>query len=1058
MNEAVITPYLVLAQQLAENLALEPTLPQISRQLPTLTFPLLSNLAEHGEVTGRNNPRFGWAILAITHAAAQHQPQQQLQAQAAWHLSRAANQWVRPKRATEAITQARQLFDNEQSGWLAACRWQQYALPWTIPNFSEAVSQLTQAQHDLAQAGFDHWLAHCQLSLAYAHILTNNHLQANQLLDKCETTFANLSFEAACCWLFRASSLRRRNEYEPAIDYLQRANTLFGEWQAPVYATMANYQLALCLWASGKNGQVAEQMLTATAEKFRSYDLPLWSAMALNGLTAIYRSSGRLTEASNANETIRAIYQTSDPIIGLQADNLSEAAILERDKGNYAQALFYLFQAEKLYQQLEAGHHFAAFTLLLSGNLYALSGRYQRALHTLEKALIYFQQTNHPDRLAQCHIYLSHVWQQLGQFEQAHHYLQQALTYYQTQQQTPWRMTILNRQAHIFLQEKRPTEAIKVLTQTIELARQPEEIAYLADALRLLGEVNLMQGNPARAYPLLNEAQQIFETLEMVIEQAFTQLAWGDYFYSQQLWQAAEKGWQTAWELNQARLPEVDWRACAGLAKLAEQNGQWETALSHYYRLSEALGKMGRDLWQTNLYLTRPEQSLTPAIHLTLAREQHTDCLRFIEQSKAQIVTRQLLLPNPTLPHHHQHQTLKAEINWLKAKIRVNWESRPGRIHPISHLQLTQQLKSKMEAYDQLLSQLERSQQPADGLVPPFHWQHFQRLANGILGFHWAAISYYFLENSLSYALLTPTGCQTGQRELSADVSFILESLLNSGRATTHLTDPDLETLGEWLFPPAIRPYLQTDTTLLISPHTELHHLPWPILLIDDKPLVTKAIPVIVPSLQYLELLWQRPPTTTQSSESGLLIAISDFQGRYPPLPGARQEAIILQQIMGYCQLLSNEQATWENLQAHRPLTAYNFLHIASHAFHDRHTGRISGVALYDQDIWHDELEQIAPLPTLVTLSACSGSQSLIRSGDQPVGLATTCLATGAQTVLGSLWPIEDNGLTNLIADFYKNYLTSHRPALSLALSQRQAWQQHRPVKHWGGFICVGQP
>lgn len=1061
MNEDIVAPYLVVAQQLAHDLALESVLAQTSRQLPPLTLPLLTNLAERGEVTGRENPRLGWAILAVAHAAAHHHPQQQLQAQAAWHLARAANQWVRPQRVAEAITQAQRLFGQNQPGWLAACQWQQYALPWTIPNFSEAISQLSQALQQLEAAGFDHWLPYCRLSLAYAHILTNDHAQANQLLQACESAFADQPFERACCWLFRASSLRRRDQHPQAIDYLQRAKALFIEWHAPVYASMADFQWALSLWASGQDSQQAEQLLTDAAQKFEVYDLPLWTAMALNGLTAIYRSSGRLAEASQTNEKARTIYQTNDPVPGLQADNLSEAAILERDKGNYPQALFYLFQAEKLYEQLASGRHFVAFTQMLAGNIYTLAGRYQRALQFLEKALTYYQQANLPDRLAQCQIYLSHVWQQLGRFDQAHHHLQQALAYYQANHQSTWHIITLNRQARIFLEEARLDEAAKGLVETMALARQQGEQPYLASTLRLLGEVKLAQGDPAGAYPLLCESHQIFETLEMVVEQLFCHLAFGDYFSGQQRWPEAQSAWQKALDLNHTGLLEVEWRAYGGLAKLAERDGQWEMALTHYYQLGEALEKMYHDFWQANLYLSRPEHSLAPAIRLAIARSGHTDCLVFIEQSKAQIVTRQLLYPGPPLPHNQQHLALKGEINWLKSQIRVNWESRPGRIRPGEELRLAQQLKSKSELYDQMTSQLERAEQPVLGFIPPFQWQQFQRLANTLLGFHWVAINYYLQKDTLCYALLTPDGCQSGQRELSADVSFILEELLDSGRDISHLTDSDLTTLGEWLFPPAIRPYLQSDTTLLISPHGALHQLPWPILLIREKPLVTTAIPVIVPSFHHLALLWQRAVASPHSSERGLLIAISDFQGRHSPLPEVSREAEAIHSLLGYCHQLRDKEATWQNVQLcgdPAGLSAYQFLHVASHAFHDHHTGRISGLALYDQDIWHDELWQIAPLPPLVTLSACSGNQSLIRSGDEPTGLATTCLAAGAQTVLGSLWPIEDNGLTNLMTTFYKNYLILPKPALSLALSQRQAWRQHRPVKHWGGFICVGQP
>ncbi|NIV13045.1 MAG: hypothetical protein GWN62_17705, partial [Aliifodinibius sp.] len=57
-------------------------------------------------------------------------------------------------------------------------------------------------------------------------------------------------------------------------------------------------------------------------------------------------------------------------------------------------------------------------------------------------------------------------------------------------------------------------------------------------------------------------------------------------------------------------------------------------------------------------------------------------------------------------------------------------------------------------------------------------------------------------------------------------------------------------------------------------------------------------------------------------------------------------------------------------------LDSFKFLHVASHAFADTLSGRLSGLAFYDRDVWLDELRGCAPFPGLVTLSACSGSKS----------------------------------------------------------------------------------
>jgi CHAT domain-containing protein len=195
--------------------------------------------------------------------------------------------------------------------------------------------------------------------------------------------------------------------------------------------------------------------------------------------------------------------------------------------------------------------------------------------------------------------------------------------------------------------------------------------------------------------------------------------------------------------------------------------------------------------------------------------------------------------------------------------------------------------------------------------------------------------------------------------------------------------------------------------------------------------------------------------------EAGLLLAVSQFAGnRRDPLPAVRDEAARLREQAGLT--LLEQAATWPNLLALRQedgLARFAFLHVASHAFADPISGRASGLALYDQDIWLDQLWELAPLPGLVTLSACSGAQSLTHQGDEHVGLAMTCLAAGANQVIGSLWPVLDPAAARLMADFYHHYAAgpagSGSPAAALAHAQRA--QKGNPAA-WSAFLCLGLP
>jgi CHAT domain-containing protein len=142
---------------------------------------------------------------------------------------------------------------------------------------------------------------------------------------------------------------------------------------------------------------------------------------------------------------------------------------------------------------------------------------------------------------------------------------------------------------------------------------------------------------------------------------------------------------------------------------------------------------------------------------------------------------------------------------------------------------------------------------------------------------------------------------------------------------------------------------------------------------------------------------------------------------------------------------------------------AQDFWHIASHAFHDGQSGRLSGLALYDRDFLLDELWQLAPLPNLVTFSACGSGKSRLFEGDEHVGLTTTCLTAGANQVVGSIWEIEDVGMPGIMADFYAELQnptkeTAVPVSYALAQAQRQAWKQGENWPQWAGFRCTGRP
>ncbi|MFC1661480.1 CHAT domain-containing protein [Gemmatimonadota bacterium] len=99
----------------------------------------------------------------------------------------------------------------------------------------------------------------------------------------------------------------------------------------------------------------------------------------------------------------------------------------------------------------------------------------------------------------------------------------------------------------------------------------------------------------------------------------------------------------------------------------------------------------------------------------------------------------------------------------------------------------------------------------------------------------------------------------------------------------------------------------------------------------------------------------------------------------------------------------------------------------------------------------------------LVVLSACetgiaSGLRREVPPGDDWIGLARAFLFAGAQSVLATLWPVDDQATAGLMEDFYRGLERGHSKARSLADAQRAMLRDpgHQSPFYWAPFQLSG--
>lgn len=314
-------------------------------------------------------------------------------------------------------------------------------------------------------------------------------------------------------------------------------------------------------------------------------------------------------------------------------------------------------------------------------------------------------------------------------------------------------------------------------------------------------------------------------------------------------------------------------------------------------------------------------------------------------------------------------------------------------------------------------------------------------------------VEYYYSDKQLSVFALSSGGLSA----VRLDINNLPENIKNFRQSISDGSSNTHEALGRQLYNTLIKPIEKSLSTskLIIVAHGALHYLPFYALHDGQEFLIERYSIRMLPSASVMKYLRKE-----KSNKSGNILAFGnpDLGNPQYDLIYAQNEAVAVSKTMPNSKVLLRNDATETALDTYG--SGFDYIHFATHGVFDTDAPLNSGLLLAkdkinDGKLTVDKLYSMKLDADLVTLSACETGLGKIANGDDVVGLTRGFLYAGSNSVVASLWKVDDLATSSLMMAFYDALKTTDKRE-ALRLAQLQTKEQYNHPYFWSAFQLTG--
>ncbi len=991
-----------------------------------------------------------------------------------------------------------------------------------LGEFAATVPLAERAAATLEQCGENEAAARALCELAWANTYIGDNDPAIEAVEHARAITSSPLMHAHCGWV-QARVARDRARYPEATALLEKACQAFQDAQLPLQAARGERELAHT-YILGQCGEPMP-LLERLKRTFEAAGCSLDAAFCDYFIAAHLQGASRYSEALAAflmarrrctdegagfftaycnqgvgiayrhlnrfDDALRALNQARDYFLahGIHA----EVSACNINLGNILYVLNRYEEALTLYQEaadlsLKEGREARAARIYTNiGLVYAKQALYSKSLYLHQRALEIATSKDLVALAASNHAELAECYRQLGQPAEALAHMREAeqlIPQPSGEQYAALEMFL----AEVLLACGDVAEAVTCMERARSTAAAEGLDSFVAVCDRLLAEVAAPTAGREQSLARVENARGLFLKHAQTVDAGLCDLTEGELYLKWNEVTAARDCFRRARSVLAPAFPDQAWRADYGLGRCAAAAGEWSAALDHYLCAVRTIAASRSALVTEQLsndYFAHRQSVFDDALAVALRLDQAESALQVIEASKARtfltlVQNREWRLPldrgDPYVADLiSRERALRYQLEALRERLVVQPATKtaePLRGDEGPTFAALEELNALSRAYEVVVSQLRLAARGLAGVsIPaPFALAQFRAEANRAFGADWTALDYYYKGEELTFVVVGPESLRVEHRILSAYDRAILEECTTRDPESRELIYRG--TLSGLPVPATGREYLghlshllipdELRTTLIISPHSALHALPFHALVMDDGDtfLIEQHTVLYSPNLQALQLLLGE--SSDREPQQSLVVGISHFGDRARPLPSAALEIDRVQQAFDQRAVsLWGEQATRRKvleLDASGELRKYDVLHLATHAVLDSQAPHQSRVLLSDEALTIMDILDLSLNARLVTLSACQTALGDGGQGDELIGLARAFFYAGAHALLGTLWHVEDQSTAELTGRFYRHFTQGENAASALQHAQVEMIRGGQPPYQWAPFVLIGRP